>query len=324
MEAIMKEDSLEGIKNYFLKSAKPFVSRREVNWRKIQIVICVSIIFLVIGILFWPQEKPEQQTFYEKADSGSLTQAKQIGDDPTQVTISQLKESQGTAGQVHQSLDYLYRPTSQGHGGNSGSSGRDRNSAMILSRDGVDSRTQLSPGTRVRIKLDGKTTLSESATPVMGFVSQDISTDYASVAIPRGSKVMGDASFDSENEKATITWRSIILADGRERPFSGVTQNLGGRVHSDGMKNAMGQTLTRFVGAYASGSMNTGMFGANHGGHANGLRNAIGQTATDRANAMGEDLQKERKWIEIDSGTEAEAIISQSFNFRDAGAMYGK
>jgi hypothetical protein len=29
-------------------------------------------------------------------------------------------------------------------------------------------------------------------------------------------------------------------------------------VQSDGVKNAVGQTLTRFVGAYAAGSMNTG------------------------------------------------------------------
>lgn len=320
----MKEDSLEEMKNYFLKGARPFVARREVNWKKVKVVSLFSLIGLMIGVLFWPEKKSEQQTFYEKADSGSLAQAKIVGDDPTQVTITQLKESQGSAGQVHQSLDYLYRPTSQASHTSSGGSGRDRNSAMILSREGVDARTQLTPGTRVRIKLEGKTALSGSAIPVMGLVSQDVSTDEGSIAIPRGSKALGDASFDSENEKASITWRSIILSDGRERSFSGVTQNLEGRVHSDGVKNAMGQTLTRFVGAYASGSMNTGMFGANQGGHVNGLRNAISQTATDRANAMGENLQKERKWIEINSGTEAEAIVSQPFNFRDAGAMYGK
>ena len=70
--------------------------------------------------------------------------------------------------------------------------------------------------------------------------------------------------------------------------------------------------------------MNTGMLGANQGGHENGLRNAVAQTATDRANAMGEDLQKERKWIELDGGTETTAVLSQPFTFRDAGATYGR
>jgi hypothetical protein len=49
--------------------------------------------------------------------------------------------------------------------------------------------------------------------------------------------------------------------------------------------------------------------GANQGGHENGLRNAVAQTATDRANAMGEELQKERKWIELDSGAETFAVL---------------
>ena len=163
----------------------------------------------------------------------------------------------------------------------------------------------------------------------MFIVSKDVASDNGT-AIPSGSKVLGDASFDSDSDRATINWRSIILPDGRERPFSAVgvgrdgQVGVGGRVRSDGMKNAAGQTLTRFVGAYAAGSMSTGMLGANQGGHDNGLRNAVAQTATDRANAMGEDLQKERKWIELDSGAETFAVLNQPFTFRDAGATYGR
>jgi hypothetical protein len=114
-----------------------------------------------------------------------------------------------------------------------------------------------------------------------------------------------------------------------ERPFSAISQGrdgqmgIDGNIHSDGVKNAVGQTLTRFVGAYAAGSMNTGAFGANQGGNVNGMRNAIAQTATDRANSMGETMQKERKWIELESGTETIAVLSQAFSFRDAGATYG-
>jgi hypothetical protein len=70
--------------------------------------------------------------------------------------------------------------------------------------------------------------------------------------------------------------------------------------------------------------MNTGAFGANQGGHENGLRNAVAQTATDRANAMGEELQKERKWIELQSGSETFAVLNQPFTFRDAGATNGR
>lgn len=328
MEAIMKEDSLEGLKHYFLKEPKPFVAKREFNWSKLQFVGIGVLVIVVLAIVIWPAPKPDQTTFHEKAEAGSLNQTKQAENDPTQEAIKQLQESQANVNQVHGSLDYLYKPSTPTGSGVGGGSGKDRNSAMILSRSGSDSRTQLSSGTKVMIRLSGKTTIANGAMPVVGIVSSDVASD-SGTAIPSGSKVLGDASFDADNEQASITWRSIILADGRERPFSAISQGrdgqmgIDGNIHSDGVKNAFGQTLTRFVGAYAAGSMNTGAFGANEGGNVNGMRNAIAQTATDRANSMGETMQKERKWIELESGTETVAVLSQPFSFRDVGATYG-
>lgn len=326
---MMKEDSLEGFRKHFLKEAKPFVAKREVNWPKIRLAGIVTLSIVLFVILLWPSSQPDQETFHEKAEKGSLEQIKAAENDPTQETIRQLQESQANVRQVHGSLDYLYKPSSPTSSGGSSSSGQNRNSSMILGRSGTDSRTQLMSGTKVTIRLSGKTTIANGSMPVVGIITNDVSAD-SGVAIPSGSKALGDASFDSDNERASITWRSIILPDGRERPFSAVSMGrdgevgIDGNVHSDGVKNAIGQTLTRFVGAYAAGSMNTGAFGANQGGNVNGLRNAIAATATDRANAMGEDLQKERKWIELASGTETTAVLTQPFTFRDAGATYGR
>lgn len=328
MEAIMKEDSLEGLKHYFLKEPRPFVAKREFNWSKLKFIAIGILAVVLVGILFWPSTKPEQSTFHEKAESGSLNPTKTTENDPTQEAIKQLQDSQVNVNQVHGSLDYLYKPNTPSGSGGGTSGGKDRNSAMILSRSGSDSRTQLSSGTKIMIRLSGKTTISNGSMPVVGIVSSDVASE-SGTAIPSGSKVLGDASFDSDNERASITWRSIIMPDGKERPFSAISQGsdgqmgIDGNVHSDGVKNAIGQTLTRFVGAYAAGSMNTGAFGANQGGNVNGMRNAIAQTATDRANAMGEDMKKERKWIELESGTETVAVLNQAFTFRDAGATYG-
>lgn len=328
MEAVEKEVNLD-FKNYFLKESKPFTSKREVNWSKVQTWSIVVVGIIIFGIIVMPSSQPDQETFYEKAEKGSLAKAQLADNDPTQETIRQLQESQASVRQVHGSLDYLYRPSSPvGSSSGSGSS-PDRNSSMILSRGGTDIRTQLSAGTRVTIRLTNKVTIANQGMPVVGIVSQDVSSE-SGTAIPSGSKVIGDASFDEDSERASISWRSIILLDGRERPFSAIgvgrdgQVGVGGNVHSDGVKNAVGQTLTLFVGAYAAGSINTGAFGANQGGHTNGLRNAVAQTATDRANAMGEDLQKERKWIELHSGSETIAVLNQPFTFRDAGATNGQ
>lgn len=329
METLEKEVRLD-FKSYFLKESKPFTSKREVNWPKVRTWAIVAVGVVVFGIIIMPSSQPDQETFHEKAERGSLEKTQLAENDPTQETIRQLQESQANVRQVHGSLDYLYRPSSSvGSGGGSGSNTPDRNSSMILNRGGNDARTQLSAGTRVIIRLTGKVTIASQGMPVVGLVSQDVSVE-SGTAIPSGSKVLGDASFDEESERASISWRSIILPDGRERPFSAIgidrdgQVGVGGNVHSDGVKNAAGQTLTRFVGAYAAGSMNTGAFGANQGGNANGFRNAVAQTATDRANAMGEGLQKERKWIEIQSGSETLAVLSQPFTFRDAGATNGR
>lgn len=316
-------------KNLFLKESKPFTSKRDVKWYMVYGLVVIVLLVTVITILAWPSSRPDQETFHEKADHGSLKNEKVTENDASDETLRQFQESRSNAQQVHGSLDYLYRPdTPTASSGGSGNS-PDRNSAMILSRGGTDTRTQLSPGTRIAIHLTGNTTIANQGMPVVGSVSQDV-TSEGGTAIPSGSKVLGDASFDEDTERATINWRSIILPDGRERPFSavGIDRNgqvgVGGNIRSDGVKNALGQTLTRFVGAYAAGSMNTGAFGANQGGNTNGFRNAIAQTATDRANAMGENLQKERKWIELKSGSETIAVLNQPFSFRDAGATNGR
>ena len=37
-----------------------------------------------------------------------------------------------------------------------------------------------------------------------------------------------------------------------------------------------------------------------------------------------EEMQKERKWIELPAGMEVNTVLNQSFRFRDPGATYGQ
>lgn len=326
MESIMTGGISLNFFNSFLSDPKPFTTKRDVKWGKVYWWSIGILLLILMLILCWPNSTLEQTSFKEKIDEKPISKGRDSVDDPSDETIRQFEEARANANQVHSSLDYLYRPDSTSNGGNRNNP--DRNSSMILNRGGADSRTQLLAGTRVTIRLNGNTTIASQGMPVIGHVVKDIYGD-SGVAIPSGSKVLGDASFDEDSERASISWRSIILPDGRERPFSaiGVDRNgqvgVSGAIHSDRVKNAVGQTITRFVGAYAAGSMTSGMFGASQGGNSNGIRNAIAQTATDRANAMGENLQKERKWIELQAGVVTVAVLNQPFSFRDAGALNG-
>lgn len=329
MEAVMKGGGMGTFKDYFFKEAKPFTSKREVNWFKVKLFSSILMFLLIVVLLILPTGQETNEEFHQKAETGSLGTAKVSDSDPTQETLKQIQQSQAGMRQVHGSLDYLYRrDTAIGTNGRNRAS-PDRNSSMIITRGGSGSKNQLSVGTRISVKLSTGINVTNRPMPIIGIVSKDVFSE-SGIAIPSGSKVLGDVTLDEEIERASIAWRSIIMPDGRERPFSalglGRDGELGvsGKFHSNGVRNAAGQTITRFVGAYASGSINTGAFGANKGGHVNGLRNAIAQTATDQANSMGEDMQKSRKWIELSSGMDTFAVLNQPFLFRDVGATYGR
>jgi len=312
---------VSNLQNVFLKEERPFTKKRDVNWSRVQIVSVVFISLLVVGILVWPTSPEIQTTFSEK--EGISKPSLQETSDPSQEAFKQLKGSGQSGNQVHSSLDYLYGRDTASSGGSGNQV--NRNSGMIISRNGFDSRTQLSPGTKITLVLLQSVTVEARSMPVQGRVTSDVEAE-SGVAIPAGSKALGEVSFDASTERTSVSWRSIILPDGRERPFS--AQGMGGdghvglnaRVHSTEAKNVVGQTVTKFVGAYAAGSLNTGPFGANPGGNKNGIKNAIAETASERANKMGESWQKERKWVELDAGTVIPSVINQPFSFKEPGS----
>lgn len=302
------------------KEPKPFTSKREINWDKLTKVGVVAILLLVICLLIIPAKEEPQTVFHEKVENGSVVSSNE--NNPTKETVTQLESADSNLGSVHSSLDHLYVQEKPSFTGGGGGPGRDRNSSMVLSRGGTDAKSQMPPGSKFSLRLNEKVIVSGQPVPAISFIERDVETD-GGVAIPRGSKVIGDITFDPDSEEAYFHTRSVIYPDGRERPLSAKSEPLDGNIKSDGVKNAVGQTLTRFIGAYAQGSMETGALGANQGGHVNGMKNAVGATAQDRANAWAEDMKKTKKWIEIPSGGVFTLVLNQPFVFKDPGSMNG-
>ncbi|MDH4467984.1 MAG: TrbI/VirB10 family protein [Bacteriovoracaceae bacterium] len=318
------------IKNLFYLPLRPFSKKRELNWLRIKIV-CISAPCIVVAIiLFMPTKKAVNTSFHEKSNSVDNRIVDETND-PTQETAKQLQNAQSNSAIVHTSLDFLYQDPMAKRGGNVGgtANANNRNSSMIIPRTGNNSKTQLSPGTKFLVRLTEKIIVANQGMPVIGFIPKDVAPD-GDLAIPQGSKLIGDITFDDSSERAQVNWRSIIFPDGRERPLSGLgvgrDGQLGveGNVKSTSVKNAVGKTLTRFIGAYAEGSMNRGQFGANPGGSDNGMKNAIAETARDQANSYAEYMSAEKKWIELEMGAEFYTILNQPFLFRDPGSTYGK
>lgn len=319
----------ESVSRLFLKEPKPFTTKRDINWSGIKKAGGISVGVAVLALLLMPSPKNDKSTFHEKGDVLQAGVAKIPDSSATDDTWAQLQAAKTATGTVPSSLDYLYR-SGQGAGvvGGGGGHGDDHNTSMIMARGGLDSKTRLPPGSRIRVRLAEKAIVSGQSMPVIGIVSSDAMHEDT-VAIPQGSKLFGEVSFDESSERARVAWREVQMPDGRTRQLAAVGVGSDGRVgvdghvHSEAVKNAIGQTITRFIGAYAEGSMSRGQFGASDGGEANGLKNAVAETAKDRANAWAEDLSKERKWIELEAGSESFAVLSQSFAFRDPGVTYG-
>ena len=314
---------MERLKRKLLLEPKPFAMKKEVNWKAIRKYALIGGGVALIAILLMPQHHAPTESFQENSESGATANAKMPAD-PAQDAWSQLQQGQSDFNSMPKSPNHVH---SGGASGNS--SNGDRSISMILVREGVDSKTQLPAGARLTIRLLGRAVVTGQAMPVIGVVTKDLLQE-SDLAIPQGAKIFGEASFNDGSERVLISWRAIQLPDGRERPLSatgvGLDGQIGieGRVHSDAVKNAIGQTVTRFIGAYAEGSMQRGPLGSSEGGHENGLKNAIAETAKDRAEAWAEGMKKERKWIEIESGNESLAVLTQSFVFREPGATYGR
>jgi Bacterial conjugation TrbI-like protein len=315
----LKKDSV--FSKIFLKEAKPFVEKRDINWKRISQACLAGLAILVVALLLMPSGKSKVTNFHEKVLAGSNGSFPQI--DNAKDALAQSQNDRGPR---------FFDGSNDEYGkiqGRTGGSSENRNAPMIISRSGNDGRTSLPPGSRLEVRLSEKIIVSAQPMPVIGILEKDVLQEDT-VAISQGAKVFGEANFDDNSERVQITWKTIRLQDGRERQISAISISQDGQagvvgdVHSDAVKNTVGQTITRFVAAYADGSMQRGAFGSNPGGEDNGFKNAVAQTAKDRADAWGQDLQKPKKWIELQAGTNCFAVLSSSFQFRDPGAFYGR
>ena len=320
-----KEPVAERMKNIFLKEPVPFATRREPNWKTIKWAGVSAVGAAVFFLLIYSPKPPEETSYHEKAETES-TQSKSTESAPSDTAVSQLEQGRVNMNSVPRSLDYLYSRSGGGSGSFQGGNSN-RNSSMIVSRGGLDSKTQLPPGSRIKVRIIEQAIVANQSMPVIGLVASDYVHEDG-LAIPKDSKIFGEISFDESSDRAQFSWRSIQFPDGRDRPISAIgvgfdgQVGVEGKIHSNAFKNTMGQTLTRFIGAYAEGSMQKGAFGGNPGGSDNGWKNAIAETAKDRADAWADDLKKEKKWIELRAGTESFAVLNQPFTFRDPGGSF--
>lgn len=300
------EVSSEGfLKRIFFSEKIPFSEKRDINWAAVKWCALGMVAAFIIGVLLIPSS-PE--SLPEGEATQRLAERPQPFEAPPQLSSSR-------------DLSEYYAKDRQSAPSPS------RQASMIVGRGGLDYRTQLPPGSRIPLKLLQSAIVSNDAMPIVAVVISDVEHD-SGIAIEKGSKVFGEATFDDSGGVASVTWTSIQMANGRERQVSaiGVSPSghvgIQGRVHSKRAQNVAGSAISRFIGAYAEGSVSRGVLGFSQGGSENGLKTAVAETAKEQADAYASDLKKERRWIELEAGLDCFAVLKQPFAFRDPGS-YG-
>jgi type IV secretory pathway VirB10-like protein len=320
------------VKMLFLKDTKFLSSKKEVNWKFLKLVSIVGVIVAVVILLLLPEPKPEVREFHNNTDQiTQVSEQKKEDPNPNQDTWEQMKASQISASSALKSVgsysNYLGGGSSSTSSNGGSGNSKNHNTSMVLSRSGSDSRLSLPSGSVMKVRIINRITVSTDPMPVMGVVTSDV-VHESMLAIPSGSKLFGEATFDESTEKVQIAWKSIITNDNRRRDIQAIATTsdgqagIYGRVKSNALKNVAGNTITRFIGAYAEGSMTRSMLGVSTGGAENGLKQAISETAKDQAEQYGNDLKKEKKWAEIDASTEGYAVVTAPFQFRDVGVIH--
>lgn len=294
-------------KRIFFSEKVPFSEKRDVNWTAVKWTLLAAVggfVLFVLVLPSTPEPAPEEEV------------------QATAPMKREIEQNQAEMLPSSKSLSNYY--SSSGQGSNPPS----RQGPMIVTRGGLDYRTQLPPGSRIRVRLLQGAIVSTESMPIIAQVVEDLSSETG-VAIERGSRLYGEASFDDSGDVAQVTWTSIQTPDGRERQIVAMGVSLSGhvgvqgRLHSKRAENIAGGTISRFIGAYAEGSVERGVLGFSKGGAKNGLKTAIAETAKDQADSYASDLKREKRWIELAAGDESLAVLKQPFSFRDPGS-YGR
>lgn len=304
------------------KEPKPFSSKRDFNFGFILKASGVALGITILILLVMPNPTSENLTYNERLEKKSedtpAMEAAPSEDAWKQIQAAHVSGNSAAA----KGFDLFGSPGAQGASGN-----RNLNTSMIISRGGLDSKTQLPPGTRFSFKLLEKSVVANQNMPIMAVMIEDVIHE-SNIAIPKESKLLGEVSFNESSERANISWNTVIFPDGRQKEISALgigddgQVGIKGNVYSDALQNTVGHTLTRFIGTYAEGSMTRNQNGFSEGGKDNGFKNAIAETAKDRAEALADGLKKTRKWIELDGGSYSQAVLSSPFTFRDPGSVH--
>ncbi len=300
----------KGVKTSFIEE-NAFSRKFDLNFKTIKILAIFGIVTFISIVFLLPTDVPIE--FAEKIERPEENKAS--------------SEGSGEHNTKTDSAQSLWAAPRVAVPSGSGGNPVNYNTSMIVGSKGGNAKTELRSGIRVPLRLIDKVIVSQESVPILAESILDSVSD-SGLRLPAGSKFYGQASFQRGTDRAQIRFDQLSLPNGQIKRISALALDKGGqpgvtgKVFSDGVKNTAGQVLTTFVAGLAAGSQQTDIMGNSKGGIENGLLGAVAATAQSRAQAYGEKLKTEREWIELNPGTECDAVLNESFRLQEGGDGY--
>ncbi len=280
---------------YFLKEACPYSKKRLLNKTRVYTAggglgIVVIALILVFG---GKAERKAAQTNEEMARA-----VKKMGENGSQPNSSP-QEAKGLDGFP----DRNHR----------GSASRSYSASQIVSKGaGRVSVDGLPMGSTFTAKLVNTVLSSDNEAPVIAEVTDDVMPKN-SLVIPRGSRAIGQASFDETAQRLKVRFHTLVYPEGDQHALSGLgllpdgSSGLLGDYHSKAFQKQAGRFVGDFVSGLASGMIqkNEGplRMAYNPGSLKNGLLNGVSKSTSDQARQYSDEMASTHGYLEVPSGS---------------------
>lgn len=309
----------EKIEPYFLERETPYAKRRPLKTQNIRRVVFVISVLFFVGALYFGG-KGEKRT----VDSTKLEYS----------PISPRSTPASTGGGIQASpLDgyrsaYRGEDRSIGYSRSGSTSTRSRNAAQVVRRgEGAsDPAARLPMGFGIPVTLVNDVLSSDSATPVVAEVTQDVFSpgqNSSEVSIPMGTRAIGNANYDSSNSRIQVRFHTFVFPEGEQHGLQGVglmsngSAGLVGEYHSGELARRTGGFIGNFVGGMAEGmkeKQSGGMGGAFEPGSVrNGVLNGLAQSASETTKSYSDSLSQTKPTMTLQAGQSFVIFLEHEF-----------
>jgi len=203
-------------------------------------------------------------------------------------------------------------------------------SPQILTNSEVDHTFSLLPGTLIPAMLLNKLVSTTLHLPVMSVATEDVYHPLnGALAIERGSKLIGQASYDPTARRIHIHYHTLVSPGQKKLSISGLaldkadqaSSGLSGKYHSEELKKIAGMILGTFIGGVAKGfqDKHTGPFGilVTDSSIKNALLQGASEAALSQADRVTQSLNKAQGYVEVSQGTPLLIFLTQDFFFSE-------